>query len=108
MLLDIVPMDSSDPAVAFLALMLMELLKLLLRPAALKRIAPAIPALVVLLALGIRVTYDAFLSDGGQVTAATALRALAAGAVAVMSHAQFRSVVKAMTAADSTETPDRG
>lgn len=91
-----VPLDPSDPLVALFALMLTEALKRLLKPAALARIGPILPAIVVLTALALRAGYDAALTEGG-LTWASVLRGLAAAGVAVLTHAQFRSVAKALT-----------
>lgn len=91
-----VPVDPSDPIVALFALVLTEALKRLLKPAALARIGPVIPAIVVLTALALRAGYDAALTEGG-LTWASVLRGLAAAGVAVLTHAQLRSVAKALT-----------
>jgi len=91
-----VPIDPSDPIVALSALVLAEALKRMLKPAALKRIGPVIPVIVVVLAMALRVGYDAMLTEGGALTWATVLRGLAAAGVAILTHTQFRSVVKAL------------
>jgi hypothetical protein len=105
-----VPMDPSDPIVALFALVITEALKRMLKPAALKRVGPVIPVVVVVLAMALRVGYDAMLTDGGALTWATVLRGLAAAGVAVLTHTQFRSVAKAFTgeAKPPAEPPTSG
>lgn len=93
-----VPMDPSDPIVALFALLVTELLKRLLKPATLERVSPTIPAVVVLIAMGLRVAYDAAVTPEG-ITWASVLRGIAAAGVAVLTHSQFRSVAKAIAAA---------
>lgn len=103
-----IPIDPSDPLVAFFALGLMEALKRVLKPAALARIGPIIPVIVVILALAMRVGYDA---SGGQLAWSSVLRGLAAAGVAVMTHTQFRSVAKAVVeakAANDVQDPPQG
>lgn len=97
--------DVGDPIVVIIAIALTEALKRLLPAAMLGKLKPYLPALVVLTALAGRVIYDALATADG-VTWETAFRALAAAGVAVLSHAQFRSVLKAVQAAQVAQDAD--
>ena len=89
-----IPFDPSDPTIALGALVLAEALKRL-APSLFERLSPVMPLIVVLLAVAIRALVDAVSAEGLTVT--SFLRGLAAAGVAVLTHAQFRSVVKALT-----------
>lgn len=103
--------DVGDPIVVFVSIALGELLKRTLPAQALAFIKPVLPAIIVLLAVFARVVYD-MLATGEGITVETAFRALAAGGVAIMTHTQFRSLVKAVKARDNADgseaTPDSG
>jgi hypothetical protein len=95
-----VPFDGTDPFVALLAWAL-TILARRYAPAKIKaRVHQLTPAVAVLLAVflraGLSVAYDE------PMTAQVALRALAAGAVAVWGHSQLREVIKGIT---PEETP---
>ncbi len=91
----LVPVDPSDPVVVVLALVLTEALKGLVSEKTYARFAPVLPLFVVLLAVFIRVVYDTVTSEG--LSWSTMLRGLASAGVAVLTHAQFRAVAKALT-----------
>ncbi len=98
-----IPMDPSDPIVALLALALVEVLKKGVLPKkALDRVSPIMPIIVFLVAIALRAAYDASMTEEG-LTWASAFRGLAAAGVAVLTHAQFRSVAKALTAEEGAE-----
>ena len=92
-----IPFDGTDPIVVMLAWLLTMLLGKLIERVGLERYRAVLPVAAVVLAIGVRVGIDVTLE--GPLTWATALRAIASGAVAVTSHAQFREVIKLVASA---------
>lgn len=86
-----VDVDMSDPLVAVLGWALAGVLNRQLGKRA-RNYRHLIPTLAVLIAVGLRAAYAATL--GQPIDAAMLLRALAAGAVAVAGHSQFREGAK--------------
>lgn len=92
-----VPVDASDPLVAVLAWVIAAGAKRALGSRA-RRYRHAIPSLAVVVAVLLRTAYASLL--GQPLDVAVVLRAVAAGAVAVFGHAQFRELVKLAAGAD--------
>lgn len=90
-----VPFDPTDPMISIGVVALTEILKKLVSETVLLKITPALPVLVFLLSIFVRVLIDAVNDE--PLTVATFLRGLASAGVAVLTHTQFRSVVKALT-----------
>lgn len=89
--------DASDPLVALLAWALTwGVSQLVTNSAQLEQVRHFLPVIAVAAAIGVRAILES--AQGGELTAQTFLRALAAGAVAVLSHSQMRGFVKASKA----------
>jgi uncharacterized membrane protein len=97
--------DPSDPVLALATLLLAEVLKRL-APSLAERLSPVLPLVVVLLAVALRALVDAVSAEG--LTWSSVLRGLAAAGVAVLTHAQFRSVAKAVADRKPDEPTDEG
>lgn len=99
-----VPFDVSDPLIVIITWGLTVLLSKLPEGSSFEaRIRNFIPAIAVLLAVAVRSGIDA--ANGEPFTVGTLLRALAAGAVAVLTHSQFREVVKILAPEESPPPP---
>lgn len=89
-----VPVDASDPIAAIVGWLLASALRRYLGDRA-SAYRSLIPIVSILIAVALRAGYGAAL--GESFTTATMLRAVAAGAVAVAGHSQFREAVKLST-----------
>ncbi len=87
-----VPFDLTDPIAAVNAWLLTALLRHLAPEAWGRWLRPLTPILAVLLAVFVRTVFSAV--SGEPLTVELLLRALAAGAIAVVAHSQFRELVK--------------
>lgn len=87
-----ISVDGTDPVVVVLTWLLTMILGKMIERFGLDEYRAALPAAAVVLATGIRIAIEAAMGD--PLSIATVLRALAAGAVAVASHSQFREVFK--------------
>ncbi len=97
--------DPADPIIVLVSIGLGQILKRVLPARVNHVIKPYLPVIILLLAVGGRVLYD-FLSSG-EITVNTALRALAAAGVAVLTHSQFRSIAKVVLKAPSVDDNPR-
>lgn len=86
--------DLTDPIVMLIAWMLTDLARRFADDAGYKRIRHLLPALAVLIAVLIRTTVVTVY--GQDIDLWTILRAVGAGACAVVLHSQYREVVKAL------------
>jgi hypothetical protein len=87
--------DGTDPLVVLLTWALTLVVGKLVKKGKFSKLRHMLPAFAVLGAVAIRAIIEA--SQGAELTVDTALRALAAGGVAVMGHSQIREIQKAMT-----------
>lgn len=93
-----IPLDGSDPIVVALTWLLTLGVGKLIDLTAHKNLRHALPGIAVLLAVAGRALLDVVI--GQELSADVVWRGLAAGAVAVFSHAQFRELLKARTPGD--------
>lgn len=89
-----VPFDGTDPLIALLSWGLVATIRRYAPKTWVTTLRRVAPVLAVLLAVFLRVTVDQLM--GQPLTWDVALRALAAGAVAVLGHSQLRELAKAL------------
>lgn len=98
-----VPVDVSDPLVAVLAWVLAAVLKKALGSRA-RRYRAAIPSAAILIAVLLRTAFA--VGQDQPLDVSVVLRSVAAGAVAVFGHSQFREIVKLAAGADLEKDGD--
>lgn len=98
--------DGADGAIVAGAIVVTELVKRIVPAPVYARLKPVLPILVLLTAVAFRAAYDSLRADGA-LTLDTVWRAVAAGGVAVWTHAQARSLFK-VPPVETTPPPDEG